>query len=216
MNLTSTGIYADNGTGSNPTHAMLNDITLPAGQYYIVVDGNNGEVGEYELSVEYSQYNIPVGSIVAFKTLRGDCIRNDGSIGQGYLCIDTNYNRDLCANRPGIGGAWEKFLVVDASNGNGLIGLKSLNNNQYLRCNGTNTPINANGGSRLNNNSEIFQWVVNGDGTISLKNFQYNMYLCVDTLNGKSNNPAKVYANRPEVVNVSYSWEKFYCEILNE
>lgn len=212
MNLTSTGIYADNGTGPNPTHAMLNDIILPAGQYYIVVDGNNGEVGEYELSVEYS----PIGRVVAFKTLRTDCIRIDGSVGKAYLCIDTFNNKDLCANRSAVGGAWEKFLVVDAGIGNGFIGLKSLNNNQYLRCSGTNTPINANGGTTISSNKEVFQLVNNGDGTVSLKCLEYNKYLCVDTLDGKSNNPAKTYANRPEVVNVSYSWEKFYCEILSE
>ncbi len=156
----------------------------------------------------------PIGCIVAFKSLNPNCIDNQGSMGTKYLCIDTERGRDLCANRPAVGGAWEKFLVVDA--GNGYIALKSLNNNQYLRCSGINNPINANGNSTIDSNSERFQWRNNGDGTVSLKNVQYNMFLCVDTTGGKPNNPAKTYSNRENVSDVSYSYEKFYCQVISE
>ena len=156
----------------------------------------------------------PIGCVVAFKSLNPNCIDNQGNIGTKYLCIDTAYNSDLCVNRPAVGGAWEKFLVEDA--GNGYIALKSLNNNQYLRCNGTNTPINANGEFTINSNNERFQWRNNGDGTVSLKNVQTGQFLCVDTTDGKSNNPAKVYSNRPAVADISYSYEKYYCQIISE
>lgn len=51
----STGYYNNDATcGSDPTHSTLNNVSLPAGQYYIVVDGNNGATGAYQLSVSYS------------------------------------------------------------------------------------------------------------------------------------------------------------------
>lgn len=52
----STGFFNDDaGCSSDPSHAALTEVSLPAGQYYIVVDGNNGSVGGYELSITYSR-----------------------------------------------------------------------------------------------------------------------------------------------------------------
>jgi hypothetical protein len=154
----------------------------------------------------------PIGCVVAFKSQNPNCIDNSGNQGQKYLCIDNNNYGNLCVNRNAVGGDWEKFLVVDANNG--YIALKSFNGNQYLRFTDTNNPGQANG-TKIDDNSR-FQWKNNGDGTISLFNIATQQYLCADTTNGKSNNPAKVYADRPSVGknDQGISWEKFYCQIV--
>ena len=146
----------------------------------------------------------PIGSIVGFKTL-------NPAINDQYLCVDNEYSKDLCANRPGINGDWEKFEVVDANNG--YIALKSLNNNQYISI--TKTPnllAKADGGNTIIREYNKFQWQNNGDGTISLYCPIFEKYLCVDTSYGGTN-PAKCYASRDSVDGPEV---KFYCQVTSK
>ena len=40
--------------GANPQASTLNNVNLAAGDYYVIIDGNNGDVGRYELSIDYT------------------------------------------------------------------------------------------------------------------------------------------------------------------
>ena len=154
----------------------------------------------------------PIGSIIGFKS-------QNSHVENQYLCIDSQNQGDLCANRSGINGNWEKFEVVDANNG--YIALKSLNTNKYLNFIDRVTPGKADadsllilvGGEYKLNENVRFQWRNNGDGTISLFNVGCERYVCVDTSIG--NRPAKCYANKEAVGQDSngLSWEKFYCQV---
>ena len=176
----------------------------------------------------------PIGCTVAFKTLGyfkeriGDTDYDE--LGQMYLCADSwnmlGNQGILCATRSEIGydpnnGEWEKFLVVDAKNG--YIALKSFNkdpvrniNCQYLRVDQNDKICKVNGGTIIDNDYERFQWINNGDGTISLRNVGLNQVLSVVNIdaNGNLKNPATVYANKTKVSNDPDSHEKFYCQIV--
>lgn len=157
----------------------------------------------------------PFGHQVAFKSLNPNCTEynNTGNQGQMYLCVDSNYNYDLCANRSAVAGGWEKFNLTDAlaivGHLENTIKILSSNNGLTLIGNGNTAPIKA----RIIMDrdpfyADSFYWMANTDGTISLKNRYSNKYVCVDTWGGKPNNPAKAYDNR----DINDFAEKFYCE----
>ena len=196
---------------------------------YCDSDNRNGNFERFYCEAQ----DAPIGCTVALKTLGYFKKRNTDieytDLGQMYLCADTwnmGTGGALCADRSDIGydstyGEWEKFLVVDAKNG--YIALRSYNkdpnnlpNNQYLRVDPNDKICKVNGGNTINDNYERFQWINNGDGTISLKNVGLNQILSVVNLDGNGNltNPPKVYANKSKVSNDPDSHEKFYCQIV--
>lgn len=185
-------------------YSKFHCVDTDRGNYPACLYPNSREVADIWEKFYCEVQDAPIGCIVAFKS-NNIVIATDDK----YLCIDNNNSGDLCVNRVGVGGDWEKFEVVDANNG--YIALKSLNGNQYLRFENESTPGKANGNINDSDNKTRFQWKNNGDGTVSLYNVGLGKYISADTTIGI--NPVKVYANQDQVLNLIGDSTRFYCQI---
>ncbi len=129
----------------------------------------------------------PVGDLIALKAHANN----------KYVCAESDGNSPLIANRTAV-GAWEKFYVVN--NSDGTKSLVSYWNGKYVCAeSGGNNPLIANRGAI--GSWEKFHFSNNSDGTTSLKANANNKYVCAESKGSES-----LIANRGAIG----SWEKFY------
>lgn len=147
-------------------------------------------------------HTAPVGCVVA---IRSHDYPNNLLI-SSTLTSGTNYIK-VRGNQSGPVSEEFWFQVYDA--GDGYIALKSLKHGQFLRVD-SNAELKADGGTTIDSNREKFIWVCNSDGSISLKNVQYNTYVCMVMNKPNEVYSEPVYVNRKEIG----SWEKFDCIIV--
>ncbi|MEM8736891.1 MAG: hypothetical protein AAGG38_00205 [Planctomycetota bacterium] len=129
-----------------------------------------------------------------------------------FVAADRNLNGSntwkLAANRSSAGGSWEKFDVFEGPNG--TVSLKSRGSGKYVSTRGSGAgATQANPLLRAVANSpssdwELFKWVNNSDGTVSLRCVANNKFVSSDRNLDGVNWPLSANRNR-----IGGSWEKF-------
>lgn len=114
-----------------------------------------------------------------------------------YISADNYGNDPLVANRTTVGD-WEKFQVIN--NSDGTISLLSKINNKYV-CADLNQSTKLVARSTTISTWEKFKKVTQADGTVALQAMANNQYVCTDLNQG-----SVLYANR---ASVGGAWEVF-------
>lgn len=178
--------------------ALDEDGTKCTSDYYLRLTGDGGKMlkGQIALTATRPTLPDPNNGGTTKKLIVG---RTVGLLAQAngyYVCAENAGAAALIANRQSV-GPWEKFVVVDAGNGN--IALRAMANNKYVCAD------NAGAAALIANRDVVGGWetfteVDAGNGKIALRASANSKYVCADNAGA-----ASLIANR----DVVGGWETF-------
>jgi hypothetical protein len=174
--------------------ALDEDGTACSSDYYLRLTGDGGRMLKGQIALTNIRPTQPVAS--TRKLVPGSTVALLAQANGKYVCADNAGSSPLIANRTAV-GPWERFLVVDAGNGN--IALRAQANNQYVCAdNGGNSALIAN--RTAVGLWESFAEVNAGNGKIALRALVNSRYVCAENAGA---NP--LIANRTSIG----GWESF-------
>jgi hypothetical protein len=174
--------------------ALDEDGTACSSDYYLRLTGDGGRMLKGQIALTNIRPTQPISSTK--KLVPGSTVSFLAQANGKYVCADNAGSSPLIANRTAV-GPWERFLVVDAGNGN--IALRAQANNQYVCAeNGGNSALIAN--RTAVGLWESFAEVNAGNGKVALRALVNSRYVCAENAGA---NP--LIANRTAIG----GWESF-------